>query len=157
MFFRDPRYNLDHYLVLGCLRSALLRKYSKYLRRIKQSPLQPLTTPTREDVLFVALQRAVLKPKSQYARKKMWILETTWIIFNERVSAIQDPARDQSLILRLGRAIAASLKGYRRRQAEEAGKDVETLLGSYPPILWEAWHQMKGWYRAAVDRAPPPA
>ena len=51
----------------------------------------------------------------------------------------------------------AILKGYRRRRAEEAGKEVERFLGSDPPLHREAWHWMKGWYRAAVDRAPPPA
>ena len=26
-----------------------------------------------------------------------------------------------------------------------------------PPIHRESWHRMKGWYWAAVERAPPPA
>ena len=57
----------------------------------------------------------------------------------------------------MGRAIAASLKGDRRRRAEEAGEEVEALLRLDPPLHWEAWHRIKGWYRAAVDPAPPPA
>ena len=59
--------------------------------------------------------------------------------------------------MEVGRAIVASLKGDRRRRAEEAGTEVETLLGSDPPPQREAWHRLKGWYRAAVDRDPPPA
>ena len=34
------------------------------------------------------------------------------------------------------------------------------LIGCWertPPPHQESWHQMKGWYRAAVDRMPPPA
>ena len=31
------------------------------------------------------------------------------------------------------------------------------LLGSDPPMPREAWQRLKGWYKAAVDRAPPPA
>ena len=42
----------------------------------------------------------------------------------------QDIATYESLIQRLGRAIAASLKGDRRGRAEEAGAEVETLIGS---------------------------
>ena len=87
----------------------------------------------------------------------MWISETTWRLVNDRVSARQDPARYQYLIQRLGRAIAASLKVYQRRQEEEVGEEVQRFLGSDPPLHWEAWHRMKGWYRSAVDRAPPPA
>ena len=31
------------------------------------------------------------------------------------------------------------------------------LLGSDTPLHREAWHRLKGWYLAAVDRAPPHA
>ena len=55
-----------------------------------------------------------------------------WRLIDDRVSTLRDPARDQSLIWRLGRAIASRLKGYRRWRVEEAGKDVEKLLGPYP-------------------------
>ena len=40
---------------------------------------------------------------------------------------------------------------------EAVGTDVETLLGGDPPNAKEAWRRMKGWYKAAVNRAPPPA
>ena len=58
---------------------------------------------------------------------------------------------------RLGRAVRASLKGDRRRRVEDAGKDVEALLGEDPPNAKEAWRRMKGWYRAAENRSPLPA
>ena len=50
-------------------------------------PLGSLTTPTREDGIFVALRRAIPKPNSWEARKNAWILEDTWRIVNKRVSA----------------------------------------------------------------------
>ena len=34
---------------------------------------------------------------------------------------------------------------------------MEALLGAEPPMPGEAWQQLKGWYKAAVDRVPPPA
>ena len=40
---------------------------------------------------------------------------------------------------------------------EAAGTDVEALLGGDPPNAKEAWRSMKGWYKSAVNRAPPPA
>ena len=76
-------------------------------------------------------------------------------LVDNRLSACQDPAMDQSLIPRLRHVITAILKGYRRRRAKEAGRGVERLLGSNPPLHWETWHCMKGWYQAVVDRAPP--
>ena len=53
--------------------------------------------------------------------------------------------------------IAASLKDYMKRRAEEAGEEVEAILGLDPPLHWDTWNRIKGWYRTAVDRAPPPA
>ena len=67
----------------------------------------------------------------------MWILETMWRLVDKRVSAQHDPARDHSLIQRLGRAIVEILKGYRRRREEEAGKEAERLLGLEPPLHQE--------------------
>ena len=67
---QDPRHNLDHYLILGCLCSALLREHSEYLGRRKRPPLLPPTNPTREDGLFANLQRAVPKPQAWDARKR---------------------------------------------------------------------------------------
>ena len=37
------------------------------------------------------------------------------------------------------------------------GEDVEILLNGDPPLPHKAWRMMRGWRRAAVDHAPPPA
>ena len=57
----------------------------------------------------------------------------------------------------MDRAIAASLKGDITWKVEEEGEEVDTLIGSDPPLHWEAWHRLKGLYRTAVDCDPPPA
>ena len=133
-----------------------MREHSEYLGRRKLLPLRPQTTPTWEDRLFAALWRYIPKPKAREAHKNAWILETTWRLVDKIVSARRYPAKDQTLIRMLGRAIAAILKGGWRRQAEEAGKEVERMLGSDPPLHWEAWHWMKGWYQALFNCAPLP-
>ena len=58
---------------------------------------------------------------------------------------------------RLGHAIWAILQEDRKRRVEAAGQEVETLLGEDPPKPKEEWIRLKGWYKAAVNRAPPPA
>ena len=60
-------------------------------------------------------------------------------------------------IRRLSREIAASLKGNRKRRAEIVGEEVGTLVGADLPNPNEAWRRLKGWYKAAVKRALPPA
>ena len=153
---RDPRHNTDHYMVMGCLRSAPKREHTKYLTGRRILTLQPPSDPTREDRIFMALQRAVPKPHARERRKNGWISEDTWRLVDERVSA-RRKTRDQTRIQRLIRAIAARLNGDRRQRVETAGEEVEALLGAEPPMPREAWKQLKGWYKAVVDRAPPPA
>ena len=58
---------------------------------------------------------------------------------------------------RLGRAVRANLKGDRKHRVEDAGKDVKALLVEDPLNAKEVWRRMKGWYRAAANRCPPPA
>ena len=110
----------------------------------------------REDGIFEALRRAVPKPHARDRHENAWISEETWRLFDERVSA-QRGTGVRMRIRGLGRAIRASLQGDRKRRVETVGQDVETLLGEDPPNPKEAWRQLKGWYKAAVNRAPPPA
>ena len=153
---RDPRHNSDHYMVLVCLHSAPLREYSRYIGGRKRLPLLPPTAPTREDGIFEALQRAVSKPLERGARKNAWIAEATWRLVDDKVSARRDPTKDRAFIRRLGRTIAASLRDDMQRRVEVAGAEVEALIGLDPPIHRKYWQWIKGWYRAAVDRSPPP-
>ena len=50
-----------------------------------------------------------------------------------------------------------SLAAERQRRADEAGAEVEALVKADPPLIQEAWYLLQGWYKAAVDRAPPPS
>ena len=77
--------------------------------------------------------KGVSKSTGTGRKKNAWILEATWRLVDDRVSARQDPVKYQALIWRLGCNIVESLKVDRRWRAEEAGKEVETLLGLYPP------------------------
>ena len=87
---------------------------------------------------------------------RWWISDETWRLADERVLARRG-ARVRARLRILGRAVRESLKGDRRRRVEDAGKDVEALLGEDPPNAKEAWQRMKGWYRSAANRGPPPA
>ena len=40
---------------------------------------------------------------------------------------------------------------------DTAGQEVDKLLVEDPPNTKEAWRRLKGWYKATVNRAPPPA
>ena len=110
---RDPRHNLDHYMVLECLHSYPLREHTEYLGRRMQPPLRPPTTPAREEGLFAALRRSIPKPKAREDRKNAWILVGPWRIDDERVSLQRGPEIDHTLIRCLGCAINERIKGDR--------------------------------------------
>ena len=143
-------------MVVVCLRSVPVREHAKYLTGQKKLPIQPLTEPMREDGISADLRRAVPKPHAKERRTNNCISEETWRLVDERVSARRG-TRVQARIRRLSREIAASLKGDIKRRVEIAGEEVETLLGADPPNPKEAWRRLKGWYKAAVNRALPPA
>ena len=103
------------------------------------------------------LYMAILYNKLEWENhRNAWISEETWRLSDERVSAKRG-TRVRARMRILGRAFRAILKGDRKRRVEDAGKDVDALLGGDTPNAKEAWRRMKGWYKAAVNRAPPPA
>ena len=130
----DPRHNSDHYMVLSCLHSNSLTEHKWYLGGRKKIPLKSPAESTREDKCFAALRRAVPKPRVWEASKNEWISRETWRLVNKRVSVGRDMSKGKTIRRRLGRAIKASLTADRRRRAEEAGAEVEALVGADPPL-----------------------
>ena len=109
------------------------------------------------DTLFAVLRRDVPKPAPREARQNAWISAETWRLINERVSTRRDPRYGKADRRRLGKEIGKGLAKDRRRRMEEAGAAVEALMKADPRLIQEAWHRLQGWYKAAVDRPPPPA
>ena len=52
---QEPSHNSDRYTILGCLSSATLMEYTKFLVQLMHILLRPPTTPTIEDGIFAAL------------------------------------------------------------------------------------------------------
>ena len=102
---RDPRHNLDHYMVLGFLPSTSLTEHKRYLGGRKRWPMRPPKKPTREDKAFAALRRDVLKMQPRAVRWNAWISAETWRLVDERFSARQDPAKGKTIKQQLGRAL----------------------------------------------------
>ena len=82
---------------------------------------------------------------------------STWRLIDERVSTRRDPRYGTSYRRQKGKAVHKNLAADIRRRADEAGAEVEALVKADPPLIQEAWCRLQGWYKAAVDRVPPPA
>ena len=74
---RDPRHNTDHFMVVGCLRSAPEQEHARYMKGRQNIPLKPPTDTMREDGIFEALRRAVPKPHEREKHKNAWISKET--------------------------------------------------------------------------------
>ena len=55
---RGARQNMDHYLVLGCLRGAAPAVHLHYLGKRTRFPIRPPATPDKADHMFAELQKA---------------------------------------------------------------------------------------------------
>ena len=97
------------------------------------------------------------RAKPREARQNAWISEETWSLIDERFSTRRDPRYGTVYRRRMGKSVQASLAADRRRRADEAAAEVGALVKADPPLTQEAWYRLQGWYKAAVDRAPPPA
>ena len=98
----------------------------------------------------------MLKPQPREQHRNAWISEETWRLVDKRVT-MRRKSRARTGLRKLGRAIQASMKGDRKRRVGEAGTAVESMLQEDSPNARGAWRRMKGWYRAAAKRGPPPA
>ena len=101
---RDPRHNLDHYMVMGLLRRGTVREHVRYIAGRRRIPLNPPKRPTREDSLFGDIRRAVPKPQPREQHRNAWISEETWRLVDTQVTMRRKP-RARTGMRRLGRAI----------------------------------------------------
>ena len=60
IYVQEPRHNLDHYMILGCLNST--RENCQYPRQRTRPPLNPQETPTREEQISTELYKMDPKP-----------------------------------------------------------------------------------------------
>ena len=72
-----------------------------------------------------------------------------------RVTAHQEG--DQRTLQKLIRRIRAGLSIDNKRQAEESGRTIDSLLLLYLSLVREAWVHIRGWYIDAANRPLPPA
>ena len=88
---RDPRYNSDHYMVVGLLQGGTTRDHIRFIAGRRRMSLTPPKEPTREDTLFGDLRRAVPKPHLREQHRNAWISDETWKLVDERVLVRRDP------------------------------------------------------------------
>ena len=74
-----------------------------------------------------------------------------------RAAGIWGVISDQLRLRHISGHIQVSLREDRMRHDYVVGGEIESLLASEPPLVRETWIRLKGWYRDASYRSPPPS
>ncbi len=88
------------------------------------------------------------------AANNSWISREIWAPINHRAQLWKTNSLPQDISRQLGRQIKNSLQLDHKKQATDIADKIEGHLAAGD--LQEAWHRLKGWYRAALDRVPQP-
>ena len=152
---RDARHNTDHYLILGFLQGAAPAVHSRYLGNQTRFPIRPPATSDRIDRIFTELWGAITKLHWMESLHQKCISPETWRLIDTRIAARQ--CKDLWSARALSHMIQAIIQEYRCRRAANIGSEMKYLLVSDFPLIQEAWIQMRGLYKKAVDRTPTPS
>ena len=82
----EPQHKYDHYMVLGCLRSAAHKENHRYLGKLRWSPLGFLSKKIWKDRCFGDLHLDTRKPLPRERRGNEWIYAETWRLITTRVA-----------------------------------------------------------------------
>ena len=129
----DARHNMDHYLVMGCLRGVTPDAHSLYLEKRTRFPIRPKETLYRIYRMFAKIWRAILRPPLWERHRQAWISPETWSLIDTRIVARR--WKNQWISRVLSRMIKAGLQEDRRRQAANVGSTVDSLLASNPTLI----------------------
>jgi hypothetical protein len=76
---KDPRFDSDHFMILGTLNSATLKVNQTYLRGRQKCPLKVSERPLNKAVaIFEELQLSVERKECAVRRQVSWISSETW-------------------------------------------------------------------------------
>jgi hypothetical protein len=94
----------------------------------------------------------VVAPPTWAQPHNQWISAPTWAFIDKRAALRQQGKLSQKAARVIGSQIAAGLKGDRAQRAAAAAEKIQGHLVAGEPK--EAWRSLKGWYKAATNRAP---
>ena len=86
---QDPRHNLDHYMVLGCLMGEPAKDLTEYLRKARRLPLRPIRRDlaSASEKLFSDLNNNIPNNTLLERVRRAWISDETWADMDARVTS----------------------------------------------------------------------
>ena len=97
----------------------------------------------------------VPKPPMNKRWRAPCISDGKWHVINAKVSIRREPTWYKKRTRTLGQQIRDFLNMERRQWAAETVTAVESLITSDSPLAKEAWRQIWGWYKYAMNPTPP--
>ena len=103
---------------------------------------------------FSALAAKCMEPKSKRQKEKDWVSEGTWALIAKRASLLQSGRCNQAVARRMKRKIHGAPEADKQRLTADVGQRIVVELGA--GNVKEAFHHLKGWYRAASETQAAP-
>ena len=121
MAVQEPRHNLYHYIVLGCLRGKPKKDLTDYLCKARRYPLRTIhrNLASASEKLFLELKTQIPKPPLCDQVRWDWISDEIWAAMDARINAIREGAHMN--VRKLSRRIRVGLSTDRKRHVEESG------------------------------------
>ena len=152
---KTPRFDTDHYALVGGVRLGSARHHRRYVRGRSRNPLKKLTLQEMNaaDVEMAELREAVEKRPKTDGRATSWISDATWRLIDQKADARRRGRRD--LLRHLGKEVTRALRIDRSARAEKAAMSACALLQENK--IREAFGAIKGWYRDVGPSPPKPS
>ena len=121
-------------MVLVYMRGYPTKAHTDYLQKARHFPFWTIRRKlaSASDKLFPDLKNQILKPSPSERVRQAWISDKTWAAMDARVTARQEG--DQRTVRKLSRRIRAGIITDKKRQAEESGRTIDSLLVVPPPV-----------------------
>jgi hypothetical protein len=157
--FQWPQYHdLDHQAVVTTIQAGKQgkRRLKAYRRKRQEFPLQLPPQELWDDLMtaFVALQATCNNPEAAKRHWHDWVSNKMWLLIKQCTSLCQAGRLCWCIGQRMQCTIYAALKVDHTARMVQVGESIVTNLAK--GNVHEAFHHLKGWYRAAMETQARP-
>ena len=141
---KTPRFDSDHRMLVGILRTESKRQHQRYVRtRTRFSNQIRTEDKSRADHLMEELAELIEGTPSIDSRKASWISDESWKLINAKAEARR--CGNAQVARSLKRLLRKSLQADRKSRIDKVANEVDSLLKDAK--VQEAYGILRSWYR----------
>jgi exonuclease III len=150
---KNPRYESDHRMLVGILRTDSKRQHRRYVNKRARYSLQIRSEDkSRADHLMEELTELIEKPARIDQRYESWISANSWKLVDAKAEARR--CGDAQAVSRLKVLLRKSLKADRKCRIDAVAAEIDNLLETKQ--VQAAYGILRRWYREKPGHVPKP-